>query len=77
MLNGGFPFPGFENLTLPSPYYALPILSSAIFLLSIELNAADGMQVKIFRPTFSFLKDPHIPVVFLITSFGGQSRAIH
>ena len=34
----------FTDLTLADPYYALPIMSSAVFLLTVELGAADGMQ---------------------------------
>ena len=35
----------YEDLTVADPYYTLPILSSMIFLLSVELNLADGMEV--------------------------------
>jgi len=34
----------FKDLTVADPFYALPVINSAIFLLTIELNAADGMQ---------------------------------
>lgn len=34
----------FTDLTISDPYYVLPVLNSAIFLLTIELGAADGMQ---------------------------------
>ncbi|KAK9810108.1 hypothetical protein WJX72_005000 [[Myrmecia] bisecta] len=34
----------FSDLTLADPYYALPIISSLVFLTTIELGAADGMQ---------------------------------
>ena len=42
MMDGGMYW--FSDLTVQDPYYALPILSSAIFLLTVELGAADGMQ---------------------------------
>ncbi len=42
---GGPPYLWYQDLTLADPYYTLPILSSAIFLISIELNMADGLQV--------------------------------
>jgi len=35
----------FTDLTIADPYYLLPITASAIFLLTVELGAADGMQV--------------------------------
>ena len=35
----------FTDLTVADPYYLLPIASSAVFLLTVELGAADGMQV--------------------------------
>ena len=34
----------FTDLTVADPYYLLPIASSAVFLLTVELGAADGMQ---------------------------------
>lgn len=34
----------FGDLTVADPTYGLPLLSAAIFLLTVELNAADGMQ---------------------------------
>ncbi len=34
----------FTDLTIADPYYLLPVASSAIFLLTVELGAADGMQ---------------------------------
>lgn len=34
----------FHDLTVADPTYGLPLLSAAIFLLTVELNAADGMQ---------------------------------
>ena len=34
----------FQDLTVADPTYGLPLLSAAIFLLTVELNAADGMQ---------------------------------
>ncbi|CAL8466931.1 g6467 [Coccomyxa elongata] len=42
MTEGGMSW--FTDLTLADPYYALPIMSSAVFLLTVELGAADGMQ---------------------------------
>ena len=36
----------FTDLTIADPYYLLPITASAIFLLTVELGAADGMQVR-------------------------------
>ena len=45
MTVGGIPFAWYSDLTIADPYYTLPILSSLIFLVSVELNAADGMQV--------------------------------
>ena len=36
----------FTDLTVADPYYLLPITSSALFLLTVELGAADGMQVR-------------------------------
>ncbi len=42
MTEGGVAW--FTDLTLADPYYALPIMSSAVFLLTVELGAADGMQ---------------------------------
>ena len=35
----------FSDLTIPDPYYTLPLTSSLVLLLTIELNAADGLQV--------------------------------
>lgn len=34
----------FTDLTIADPYYLLPIAASAIFLLTVELGAVDGMQ---------------------------------
>jgi YidC/Oxa1 family membrane protein insertase len=34
----------FSDLTSPDPYYALPVIASASFLLLVELGAADGME---------------------------------
>lgn len=34
----------FKDLTVADPFYVMPVVNSAIFLLTIELNAADGMQ---------------------------------
>eukprot|EP00884_Botryococcus_braunii_P009438 jgi/Botrbrau1/18496/Bobra.0072s0075.1 len=34
----------FTDLTVPDPTYALPIIASGIFLINVELGAADGMQ---------------------------------
>lgn len=34
----------FQDLTIADPTYGLPLLSAGIFLLTVELNAADGMQ---------------------------------
>lgn len=34
----------FHDLTLADPTYGLPLVSAAIFLLTVELGAADGMQ---------------------------------
>lgn len=34
----------FTDLTVADPYYLLPITASALFLLTVELGAADGMQ---------------------------------
>jgi hypothetical protein len=34
----------FTDLTVPDTTYALPIIASGIFLLTVELGAADGMQ---------------------------------
>lgn len=34
----------FTNLTIADPYYISPLLSSASFLLTVELSAVDGMQ---------------------------------
>ena len=34
----------FTDLTSPDPYYALPVIASASFLLLVELGAADGME---------------------------------
>jgi len=34
----------FSDLTVADPTYGLPLLSAGIFLLTVELNAADGMQ---------------------------------
>ena len=34
----------FNDLTIADPTYGLPLLSAGIFLLTVELNAADGMQ---------------------------------
>lgn len=34
----------FTDLTVPDPYYALPVLASATFLATVELGAADGME---------------------------------
>lgn len=45
MTVGGLPLLWFQDLTIPDPYYTLPLLSAAIFLLSVELNLADGMEV--------------------------------
>ena len=45
MTVGGIPYAWYSDLTIADPYYTLPILSSLIFLVSVELNAADGMQV--------------------------------
>ena len=35
----------FTDLTVADPYYLLPIAASGVFLLTVELGAADGMQV--------------------------------
>lgn len=35
----------FTDLTIADPYYLLPIAASGVFLLTVELGAADGMQV--------------------------------
>lgn len=34
----------FRDLTIADPFYVLPVLSSALMLLTVELGAADGMQ---------------------------------
>ena len=34
----------FKDLTVADPYYALPVLNSLIFWITIEVGAADGMQ---------------------------------
>ena len=34
----------FKDLTIADPYYALPVINSLIFWITIELGAADGMQ---------------------------------
>jgi hypothetical protein len=34
----------FVDLTVADPIYALPAASTAVFLLMVELNAADGME---------------------------------
>jgi YidC/Oxa1 family membrane protein insertase len=34
----------FTDLTIPDPTYALPLLASATFLLTVEAGAADGME---------------------------------
>lgn len=44
---GGLPFLWFQDLTVPDPYYALPTVSALIFLLAVELNLADGMDVRL------------------------------
>ena len=36
----------FTDLTIADPYYLLPVTASAIFLLTVELGAADGMQAR-------------------------------
>lgn len=42
MTEGGVSW--FTDLTMADPYYILPVASSAVFLLTVELGAADGMQ---------------------------------
>lgn len=42
MTEGGIGW--FADLTVADPHYALPVLSSLVFLATIELGAADGMQ---------------------------------
>jgi YidC/Oxa1 family membrane protein insertase len=42
MTEGGISW--FTDLTVADPYYLLPIASSAVFLLTVEVGAADGMQ---------------------------------
>lgn len=42
LMDGGMLW--FTDLTVPDPTYALPLIASAIFLLNVELGAADGMQ---------------------------------
>ena len=37
----------FTDLTVADPYYLLPIAASGVFLLTVELGAADGMQVRL------------------------------
>ena len=39
----------FTDLTVADPYYLLPIAASGIFLLTVELGAADGMQVPLIH----------------------------
>ena len=39
----------FTDLTVADPYYLLPITASALFLLTVELGAADGMQARSIR----------------------------
>ena len=54
MTEGGMSW--FTDLTVADPYFLLPVASSAIFLLTVELGAADGMQVSTLAPppdTFS------------------------
>lgn len=34
----------FPDLTAPDPFYILPVVSSSLMLLTVELGAADGMQ---------------------------------
>lgn len=34
----------FTDLTIPDPYYALPIMSASVFMAMVEMNAADGME---------------------------------
>ena len=46
-MTGGPEVAWYTDLTIADPYYTLPILSSLVFLISIELNAADGMQVAV------------------------------
>ena len=41
----------FTDLTVADPYYLLPIAASGIFLLTVELGAADGMQVPSIQHT--------------------------
>ena len=38
----------YADLTIADPYYSLPLLASLIFLISVELNAADGMQASLY-----------------------------
>lgn len=42
-------FAWYSDLTVADPYFTLPILSSLLLLLTVELNAADGMQVPACR----------------------------
>jgi YidC/Oxa1 family membrane protein insertase len=42
MMDGGALW--FTDLTVADPTYALPIVSSLMFLATVELGAADGMQ---------------------------------
>lgn len=47
---GGPAVAWYNDLTVVDPYYTLPILSSLMLLLTVELNAADGLQVIIVAP---------------------------
>lgn len=49
LTEGGPAIAWYGDLTIVDPYYTLPIISSLMLLLTVELNAADGLQVPACR----------------------------
>lgn len=47
MMDGGLFW--FPDLTVADPTYLLPVLTSLSFLATVEIGAADGMQVRPLR----------------------------
>ncbi|GBG75751.1 hypothetical protein CBR_g20997 [Chara braunii] len=60
----------FTDLSTPDPFYILPILSSATFLVNVELGATDGMQGQpIAGKMKTFLRVLGVAMIPLAASF--------
>ena len=64
----------FTDLTIPDPTYALPLLASATFLLTVEAGAADGMEGQ-GEEMKSKMKNIMRAVAIIIVPFSGSMPA--